>query len=428
MVGAVMYHIIELANYYLTYKVLLNIKFTGKKMPYLWVVGMSCIAQILVYSQMGFVWGCVINTSLLSGFIGAMILAISKKRIVILLYPIAFFICSFMNTVGSCVVAVMTGKSQYEVSLSVPLTCLSECTAIGVLLIYNRFRKQKKRDEIHFSVSQYILLYIGIVCLMVLLAFSQELFASRKEYWERIKELAMLAIVLLATCFGVLSISLQRTWRKSFQYKAEKEKYELFLTQQESHIRMLIVEDEKRRKLRHDMNAHMLALDTMIEKEDWTELRRYFEQMKKSLGERNVENYTKISAVDAVIGELHHKAMEKQIAWLWEGDMVWKEQITVFELCTLFSNLLSNAIEAADAVDGEKEIRIKNTNFQNQLVISVGNTCSEKLVTNTRPASAKQDEVFHGLGLRNVEEIVEKHHGDIQYSAADGWFQVDIIL
>lgn len=426
MLGVVLYNLVEFLNYFLTYKIVMKTQFTKKKLPYIIALGSSCVVQSVVYCTVDETWRDIIAVGM--SLLCVTVLTEHKKWKTVFLYPIVWALASFINIVGSFFLAIMLGITQAEVCKSVILTCVAECTAIIVLVIYSKIKRKKKREEISFSTTQYLLLLLGIGCFFIIIGFSQGIMRNEFEFLNNIKGNIVMASILLAFCFMGLSIYQHITWKKAFQYRAKNEKYELFLTKQEEHIRMLILEDEKWRKLRHDMNAHILAMDTMIEKEEWEEVQQYFYQMKKSIEETKIEKYTSISAVDAIISEWHELAVKDQVSWSWEGKLVPRESVSIFELCTLFSNLLSNAVEATKKVTEEKKIEIRVTNFQEQMILSVGNTCIKQIDIKSRPKTTKENEFFHGLGLKNVEEIINSHGGSIKYHGKEGWFQVDIVL
>ena len=426
MLGTLFYNIVEFLNYYITFKYLMNIKFTQKKLKYLIIIAFSFMVQIIVFYHIDNIHRDKLTVAL--GLLGALILTESKRWKVLFLYPLAVFIPSLINIVGSFLLAALLGITQLAVCESVWLTCLAECTAIILLLIYNKIRSHKEKDELQLSVGQYVLMILGAGGFFVIIAFSQVIDRNEWSIFYNNRNLFVYSCLLIAFCFFILSIWQQITWKKAYKYQMDNEKYEMFLLSQEKHIRLLITEDEKKRKLRHDMNAHMLAMNTLIENEQWEELQQYFSQIKDNLNEIQVQKYTSISAVDAIISEWHSKAAELQAIWVWEGTITQTDRITIFELCTVFSNLLSNAVEAIEKLQSVRKIHIKVTNFQDKLVLSIGNSCEQNIDTQFRPKTSKKDEINHGLGLRNVEDIVNKHGGSITYQGKSEWFQVEIIL
>ena len=426
MLGTLLYNIVEFLNYYFTFKHLMNIKFTQKKWKYFCVIAFSFIVQIIVFFHINNIHRDKLTVAL--GLLGALILTESKRWKVLFLYPLAVFIPSLINIVGSFLLAALLDTTQLAVCESVWLTCLAECTAVLLLLIYNKIRSHKEKDELQLSVGQYVFMILGGGGFFVIIAFSQVIDRNEWAIFYNNRNLFVYSCLLIAFCFFILSTWQQITWKKAYKYQIDNEKYEMFLLSQEKHIRMLITEDEKKRKLRHDMNAHMLAMNTLIENEQWEELQQYFSQIKDNLNEIQIEKYTSVSAVDAIISEWHSRAKELQAIWVWEGTITPTERITIFELCTVFSNLLSNTVEAIEKVEAERKIQIKVTNFQEKIILSIGNSCEQSIDTQLRPKTSKNDKMNHGLGLRNVEDIVNKHDGSITYQGKSGWFQVEIIL
>ncbi len=428
MIGVILYTLIEFLNYYLAYKNVFGIQFTKKKLPYVIAIISACMVQIIVLYLVDNTWRDIVATAM--GLFAAIIVTKSKKWKTLLLYPIATFLPSLINIVGSYGVADLWGITQEAVSDSIVLTLLSECTAVIVFIFYDIIvrKRNRNREELSLTVGQYLILFIGVICFFLIVAFSQGILRDEFAFMQKWKNRVAIACVVIALLFMVLSIWQQVTWKKAFRYRMDNEKYELFLAGQEEHIRSLILEDERRRKLRHDMNAHMLALDMMVQKEEWEQLRAYLHQMKETLGETNRNQYTMISAVDAIIHEWHMKAMQCQAEWLWQGTIKVTDEISIFEWCTIFSNLLSNAVEAIEKqTDGGRiEVNVFNIHEKNTIIIK--NTCANISTFDKRPKTTKEDKLFHGLGLKNVEEIVKKHEGSIDYVINDGWFQVEIVL
>ena len=426
MMGVILYTLIEFFNYYLAYRNVLGIRFTTKKLCYLIAIVSSCVVQLLVLYLVDNTWRDII--AIIMGLFSAIIVSESKRWKTVLLYPIASFLPSLINILGSYGVAALLGITQEVVGDSVMLTLLSECTAIVVFIIYDLVINKRKREEMSLTVGQYVILLVGVTCFFLVVAFSQGLLRDDMEFVYETKNQTAVASIVIALFFIVLSIWQQITWKRALRYQLDNRKYEIFLAGQEEHIRTLILEDERRRKLRHDMNAHMLALDTLAAKEEWNQLRQYLSQMKETLVETNVNKYTMISAVDAIISKWHMKAMKCHAEWSWEGTIRTVDRVSIFELCTLFSNLLSNAVEAIEKSGNGGRIEVKVSNYQERIVLSIGNTCDNTIVCRERPETTKDDKMFHGLGLKNVEEIVKKHEGSIDYEIRANWFQVAIVL
>jgi len=426
MIGVVSYNIIEFINYYLTYVILFNVRFTSKKIRYLLVFCVSILVNLLVYLFLNRQVFNIVTTFM--GAFAVIVLTTDKRYKVLLIFPFVYFISSLINLSGSYVLASVIKVNPEYVYESPLLTFISECTAVIVLLVWSKVNRNKTRREIKLSPGQYILALVGIICLLFVVGFVQGLIVNEFEFLIEIKGKLVIFTTVLAFCFLGLNFVLYRTWKDNALNKMENEKYEVFLNQQESYIKTIILEDERRRKIRHDMNAHILAMSVMLENKQYEELDIYFNNLKEKINESDIRKYTGVIAVDSIISELFNRARENAVICTWDGGLNLECKATVFELCVIFSNLLANAVEELEQLGGERKLDVYVKNIGDGTIIKVGNSCRIDTVVTDRPISKKGDSAYHGLGLRNVEDVVDKYKGSIKYHGESGWFEVEIVL
>ena len=98
------------------------------------------------------------------------------------------------------------------------------------------------------------------------------------------------------------------------------------------------------------------------------------------------------------------------------------------EICTLFSNLLDNAIEACEKIEDDRRwVAIQITRKSGMLYLTISNSIKDrpaeqegKLITN------KQNHQLHGYGIKSVQRIVRKYEGDFSYQVCESKFIVTI--
>lgn len=234
--------------------------------------------------------------------------------------------------------------------------------------------------------------------------------------------------MLFAFLFVVLSIWQTVTWSRAHQYQLKNAAYEAYLYRQEEYIQLLIDHDEKMRRFRHDINAHFVAMDGMLKEKKMEELQQYLYIVNEKLNESRVQKFTGIAAIDSVVSVYAKKAKEQNILWEWHGGLCLSEQVSIFSLCTVFSNLLSNAVEACEKIEGERQIKVHVRSMDDIIYLKVSNTVEKEFVKENLKNTSKEDGRNHGFGLKNVEDIIEKGKGKIEFHVENGWFEVEILL
>ena len=96
------------------------------------------------------------------------------------------------------------------------------------------------------------------------------------------------------------------------------------------------------------------------------------------------------------------------------------------DITTIFGNLLDNAIEAAEKLEGEKYISIKIGSYHKMIAASIENNCGEVKWKNGFPVSAKGK--GGGIGLLNVQSSVKKYDGNLILKSDGNKFIAELFL
>ena len=101
-------------------------------------------------------------------------------------------------------------------------------------------------------------------------------------------------------------------------------------------------------------------------------------------------------------------------------------------LCTVLSNLLDNAIEAAKQAEPDRIITLTAKRTGSFYYISISNPCAEYVDVSPNMVSSKSDREYHGLGLKSVRSALEKCGGTIELSCKEAGnryiFTAEVIL
>ena len=103
------------------------------------------------------------------------------------------------------------------------------------------------------------------------------------------------------------------------------------------------------------------------------------------------------------------------------------ENMSQMDTCTIFSNILKNAVEA---VQESGEITVEGNRGKDFTRILIRNTYTDLIKMTKRGIleTTKKDAENHGFGLENVKRTVRKNCGEFYCRIDDSWFETEVIL
>lgn len=96
-------------------------------------------------------------------------------------------------------------------------------------------------------------------------------------------------------------------------------------------------------------------------------------------------------------------------------------------MCSFF-NILENAKEAVENIEGKKKILLEIRNYQKNLYLVVKNSIGQEAGTKINLKTQKMDKKIHGYGIRNIKQVVMDYQGEIEWKQEDGFLIVEIVL
>ncbi len=185
------------------------------------------------------------------------------------------------------------------------------------------------------------------------------------------------------------------------------------------------------RGLKHDMKNHCFALNDLLNMGDVGQAQEYLTQMSSLLlVAQDYIYHTGNPVFDALLTDKISKAKNDGITVHVQLAMGENLDISNMDWCILLGNTLDNAIEACNRLQDEhKQIWIVTQVRRNIFNLSIKNTALKPIQNESGLyATSKKDDVEHGIGLKNVQSVVEKYSGVLQTKFEDGCFAITIML
>ncbi|MCT4688656.1 sensor histidine kinase [Vallitalea sp.] len=183
----------------------------------------------------------------------------------------------------------------------------------------------------------------------------------------------------------------------------------------------------KLKSLRHDMSNHLGNIKGLLRYKEYTKLEEYLNKLLSQIDEIDKIIITKYPAISALLNRKYARAVENNINCVMNIGSIDNLTIDIVDICIILGNLIDNAIEATIKVnENNRYIKLDINNVNNYLVIDcVNNTIgSENISLDT----TKADKEIHGIGLMNINQIVEKYYGNMEIMCIKDYFNVNIML
>lgn len=213
-------------------------------------------------------------------------------------------------------------------------------------------------------------------------------------------------------------------------YQAEKE----FLTQQVENYAIQLQEMSKSwqqtREYRHDMKQKYLLIESYINQGEYEKIRELYRKNMERLTEDDYISKTGNISFDTIVNYKAAVAQKNGIKVKLDTVIPYDMKLEDVDLYSLLGNLFDNAIEAAKEVEKEeREIKLIAKVAGNNLYLEIENP----YVGNLRKKggnylTTKENRKEHGLGLRIVENIVNRHSGEIRINDTDNNFKVKVLI
>lgn len=188
---------------------------------------------------------------------------------------------------------------------------------------------------------------------------------------------------------------------------------------------------EELRKLRHDLRNHLSYIGALLEQQKYDEAKKYFSSMSVDVSAPLGYTDSGNDAVNAIVNFGRMRASSMGVTLAPKLSVPAQLPIPDNELCSLLSNLLDNAMEAAAQSEAEdKTVELSVFRREDHLLIDVRNPVSADVSPEKRLSlvSTKQDSQLHGYGTKIIRSIAKQYNGVCRFDMEDGRFIASVML
>lgn len=244
------------------------------------------------------------------------------------------------------------------------------------------------------------------------------------------------AVSALNLVLIILSAILLRKLVESSEREVLLEVYRNQINAMEEHMKDVEHLYDGIRGVRHDMKNYVADLKLLLNRESGAdeycekEIQRYLDGMCSTMEELDMKCNTGNPVTDVVISRKMRQASQEKIPF--ECSFIYPERLNIsaFDLSILLNNGLDNALEAA-AGENHPFIYLGSYVRGRMFFIEIKNAFTGQLLTQEDGESlktCKEEASLHGLGMKNMQNCVEKYYGALKWKSGNGEFLLTVML
>lgn len=335
-----------------------------------------------------------------------------KKLFIVLIVYFVNMICDVIVVTSFYDYTLRTEVYEFLGTMTVLL--ITVCEIVVEKIVYIR--------KIENFVSPYWALLLLIpLCSMVMIHFSIYNSFSKHNTVVVIEGVGLLVINIVS--FYLFS-AMEIAYSKNIENELAVQTSKIYKNQ----LDIIIKSQEQIHSFRYDMKYHVRELLSMAKSKNMEDMIEYLENM--NLGTENPDEYVYSGnrEFDSNLNYLLQRANDKLENVLLKVKIPEQSLISAFDINIILSNLLDNAITAAEKSD-EKYLNIDINANASLLYISIENSYNGIVKEHQGTFfTLKEDKQLHGYGLKNVKRIVKKYNGTMNTTYSESRFCTNIML
>ena len=176
-------------------------------------------------------------------------------------------------------------------------------------------------------------------------------------------------------------------------------------------------QNEKSSILIHDIKNCLSNIKSLSQNNNNQDVIRYIDSVYKIYSVDNIREYSKNKLLNTIITRYANICYDSSIRFSSDIRYIDFSFMDDAELTALFDNLLQNSYEAAKDADDKfinLSVDIRNENY---VTIKLYNSYSkDPTIVNNTLITTKNNQALHGLGMKSIKKIVNKHNGSLNFS------------
>ncbi len=275
----------------------------------------------------------------------------------------------------------------------------------------------------------------GYIYVNMIFGFSTTMFPLFVVQTYKLAIKSRLVIVTTAIAYINIVISLIsifmfiRNRNEKNQYYLDSIMKDKTLKLQEDYYKKIIDNYSNIRKFKHDIKGHLAVVNELINSKNYDEANVYIGNMSEAITGKDIYNTNNIY-ISSILNSFDQSFIDNKIEFDLSYYIISDLKMNSMDICSLFYNLILNAVEANLKIEDKRFIKLYIANIKNNVLIKIVNPVDENFNLDIikENKTTKEDKENHGFGLITINNIISKYNGNIDYSIHDQYLIADITI
>lgn len=275
----------------------------------------------------------------------------------------------------------------------------------------------------------------GYIYVNMIFGFSATIFPLFVVQTYKLAIKSRLVIVTTAIAYINIVISLIsifmfiRNRNEKNQYYLDSIMKDKTLKLQEDYYKKIIDNYSNIRKFKHDIKGHLAVVNELINSKNYDEANVYIGNMSEAITGKDIYNTNNIY-ISSILNSFDQSFIDNKIEFDLSYYIISDLKMNSMDICSLFYNLILNAVEANLKIEDKRFIKLYIANIKNNVLIKIVNPVDENFNLDIikENKTTKEDKENHGFGLITINNIISKYNGNIDYSIHDQYLIADITI
>jgi sensor histidine kinase YesM len=334
-----------------------------------------------------------------------------------------------LETIIVCMISLSYGEDVLEKMEGLGFTYIDttvEFVLFLIIMLLQQYRIKKKSENTVYWKDWVVISGVLILSIAIVVVIGNNVLKKTRLQGFYMIVLTFVFFVDIALFYVFYMISKERSME---QERLIYEKQQMYYQSYYDTTKRI---QEEIREFRHEIKNYKMLLKKYTEQNMTDEAQHCISQVENDM--EKVEVDTGNFAIDSILNEKFQLCKEKSILLKKEVWIPENFRINEVDILIVLGNLLDNAIEATEKTDKSKPIEAYIKYDAPNLLLHIMNPYSGTLPESSiehnhiKWKTSKENKQEHGIGLTNVQKVLDKYNGYMNITTDANLFDVKAVM